>query len=252
MKTTIVLAAIASLSMALSSTAAFAAPGDPIPGIEVRLEGDPGSILISRGVTDDRGNVRFDHLAPGDYVIVIDGPTLVKAMDARAPSKPDRHGGGSSLTIGIGGTFGGSHHSHEDAGPTGGERHSGRIGGAAVDPNDPSGNRVNNGGSSTGGVGLGLNVPLGGHDTNPEPGYPIINISVSIKYPRSQGAEDTIDWGDGTSTSTETAYCRDSAIHGTKLHVTNLRGGTIILSIFDRWGNLSAISENESPLPSDR
>src|SRR6185437_15813088 len=152
MKTTVILAALASFAMSLSSTAVFAAQGDPIDGVDVNLGKNPGGSRVASGVTDERGNVRFDNLAPGDYVIVIDGPTLAKAMDARGPSKPARHGGGSSFSIGVGGMFGGSHHSHENGGPTGGERHSGRIGGVAVDPNDPSGDRVNSGGRSTGGV----------------------------------------------------------------------------------------------------
>ena|GEM_PF-2848349 len=249
MKSTSRSAALAGVFLMMSSAGALAAPGDPLSGTSVGLEGDPGDIVISRGVTDERGNVRFDNLAPGDYVIVIDGPTLAKAMDARGPSKPERHGGGSSFSIGVGGMFGGSHHSHEDGGPTGGERHSGRIGGVAVDPNDPSGDRVNSGGRSTGGVGLGLNVPLGGRDTSPEPGYPI--TAINIVLPSNPDAA-TIDWGDGSAVSTETAYCHDSAVHGMKFRVTVGRGGTIVMSIFDRWGNLSAISEDESPLPRDR
>lgn len=231
MKSRFALAGIASLVLALSSTAAIAAQGEPIDGVDVKLGKNPGGLRVASGVTDGRGNVAFRNLAPGDYEIFIDGPTLARAMDALAPSKPERHGGDSSLNIGIGGMFGGSHHSHNDGGPVGGSHGS------------------SHGGSSTGGVGVGLNVPLGGHNTDREPGYPITAINISL--PSNPDAT-TIDWGDGSPVSAETAYCHDSAVHGMKFHVTVGRGGTILLSIFDRWGNMSAISENQSPLPTDR
>ena len=80
MRSNFVRAALACLALALPGTVAFAAPGDPISGTAVGLEGDPGSIVIAHGVTNDKGQVDFGNLMPGKYQIVIDGAGLASAM----------------------------------------------------------------------------------------------------------------------------------------------------------------------------
>jgi len=72
---------VALAALALSGTATLARQGDPISGIPVGLEHDPGgSGIIARGVTDGKGQVSFGNLAPGKYLIVIDGKGLAVAL----------------------------------------------------------------------------------------------------------------------------------------------------------------------------
>ena len=224
MKSNLVLAALKIISIVAIfsiSSVAYAFAGEPIDGIDVKLGKNPGGSRVASGETDGRGNVIFRNVGPGDYEIFIDGPTLVKAMDRLAPSTPARQDSGPSVSLGIGGMFGGggSHHSSGGAGPTGGESHSGRTGGLAVDPNDPNGNRVNSGGSSTGGVGLGVNVPIGGDSD-----ATTINGNLQIA--------DTLQIGGGSGGfSVSQGYCRETAGQGMRLGFK--------------------ISENESPRPQD-
>ncbi len=51
------------------------AQGDPIPGIPVGLEGDPGSI-IAHTITNDSGVYSFTHLPVGNYKIYVNIPGL--------------------------------------------------------------------------------------------------------------------------------------------------------------------------------
>lgn len=117
----------------------------PISGIPVGLEGDPESIVVARGTTDDKGNFTFKGLAPGRYVLVIDGPGLVAAMDKVAPREPEKEESHSSFSLGIGGFMGG-----------GSSRASGQDG--AGPENGGSSQRSSSGG------GFGLSIPLGGGD----------------------------------------------------------------------------------------
>lgn len=237
MKSIFVCAAFACLTLALSPTAAFAiGEGEPISGTSVGLEHDPPRLSVGSGVTDGNGRVTFGKLAPGKYVLVIDGLTLVKAMDRLAPSKPARHDSGPTVSLGVGGFFGGggSHHSSGGAGPVGGESHSGRTGGLAVDPNDPSGNRVNSGGSSTGGVGLGVNVPIGGGGGDAQGGgiynnAPIISMTLTVSgTPGGNAGTDVRE----SSFSSETPYCRATAGQGMRLGFSVPEGaGLVIIAI---------------------
>lgn len=78
--------------------AAFVAPGDPIPGIPIGLEGDPGSV-VAPGRTDARGEVVFP-VGPGRYSVFLINPsapaivTITPVNDApvmvSAPIMPGR------------------------------------------------------------------------------------------------------------------------------------------------------------------
>jgi hypothetical protein len=94
MKSNLVLAALACLALALPATAAFAAAGDPINGIPVGLEGDPGQIVVAHGVTDGKGQVTFGNVAPGKYLIVLGGKGLALAL-----KKIDPKGLPATITI---------------------------------------------------------------------------------------------------------------------------------------------------------
>ena len=239
MKTNFVRAVLVSTALLIMTTAATAEKGFEIGGILggltevniiVKKNTDGTFFIIARPQTSRNGQINLGSLPPGDYEIVIDGKSLVAAMDRVAPPMPARHDSGPSVSLGIGGLFGsgGSHHSSGGAGPTGGESHSGRIGGLAVDPNDPSGNLVNSGGSSTGGVGLGVNVPIGGnHDSSPS-GYPMIYINISSSAPERSGLK----------FSTETPYCRDTAGQGMRIGFT----------IPERAGGPAAENQNREDL----
>jgi len=68
--------AVCAAFLTLTATAAFAKVGDPIPGIPVGLEGDPGSI-VAPIPTNGEGNVTFNNMKPGRYTFVlIDTSTL--------------------------------------------------------------------------------------------------------------------------------------------------------------------------------
>ena len=80
MKSSLVRAALACLALALPATASFAAAGDPIVGVPIGLEGDPGSIVVAKGVTNDKGQVTFGNVAPGMYFVVLDSKGLALAL----------------------------------------------------------------------------------------------------------------------------------------------------------------------------
>lgn len=81
---TLVLAPIAAalLLVAAPPPHPAAGPGDPIPGREVLLEGDPGSSLGSR-TTDARGRVEFTGGEGRYYVLLPDAYTLRVSAVAR-------------------------------------------------------------------------------------------------------------------------------------------------------------------------
>jgi hypothetical protein len=178
--------------------------------------------VVGRLRTDAKGQVVLKGLAPGDYEIAVDGESLVAATDKLAPPPKRSDNGGPSLSIG-GGLFGGSGHSSSDHGGAG-----------------PSGHDGGSHSGSGGGVGLGVSVPLGGGGDNNGSGpqdNPITAITITL--PSNPDAINTANWGTGTSFASETPYCRDSAIRGAKIHVTiGKGGGSLVMSIFDRWGQL--------------
>jgi hypothetical protein len=59
----------------ISPPLAFAAPGDPIPGVEVGLEGDPEGVLVATALTDANGKFEFKGLKAGKYRLVLPPPS---------------------------------------------------------------------------------------------------------------------------------------------------------------------------------
>ena len=213
-------AAFAGAMMSLSATAAFGT--EPISGTSVGLDHDPEGI-IARGATDRDGKVVFRDLAPGTYVLVIDGPSLVASMDRILPPPPPKSSGGG-LSIGIGGMFGGAG-SHRSA--TGGT------------PGGPMG-----GGSHSGGGGI--NVEVASSDVNgdgtpdsairpghpgDQPGYPITAINIVLP---SSADSNTANWGSGTSLVFNAPYCRDAASHGMRIGFSVPKGsrGPVTLNVW--------------------
>jgi hypothetical protein len=72
------LLALCAFSLTLTASIAHAKQGDPIPGIPVGLEGDPGSIMVAHAVTNGEGNVTFTNLRPGHYTFVLTDTSTLK------------------------------------------------------------------------------------------------------------------------------------------------------------------------------
>jgi hypothetical protein len=148
--------------------------------------------------TDAKGQINFKGLAPGNYMLAIDGPSLVAAMDKLAPPAPQKKSEGSSFSLGVGGMFGGGS-SHSSSGHEGMNGH----------PESGHGDSH----SSGGGVGVGLNIPVGGGDKGGEPD----------KFRSSEIDDDfaiTITLPQGHGFSIETPYCRNGAQQGMRIQVT--------------------------------
>jgi hypothetical protein len=94
MKTTI-RAGLACAAVMLWSSAAFAGVG--IPAVPIGLDHDPEGIR-ALGTTNASGSATFSRVAPGRYVIVIDGRDLIAALGRTAVSGGRR---ASCLTIAI-------------------------------------------------------------------------------------------------------------------------------------------------------
>ncbi|HEY4942651.1 MAG TPA: hypothetical protein VII56_14575 [Rhizomicrobium sp.] len=80
MKTNLVRAALACAVLAFTSMAAMASV-DPIPGVDVIVK--KNGLAVSQTQTNGTGQVVLK-LPPGDYVLTVNGPSLVKAI-ARLP-----------------------------------------------------------------------------------------------------------------------------------------------------------------------
>lgn len=52
------------------------APGDPVPGIDVKLGRNPGGHMMTQGQTDSNGEYAFSNVPYGDYVVYVDIPGL--------------------------------------------------------------------------------------------------------------------------------------------------------------------------------
>ncbi|HEY4941361.1 MAG TPA: prealbumin-like fold domain-containing protein [Rhizomicrobium sp.] len=190
MKLVFVRVALACAALAVMSGAAMAKDGH-LAGVKLTIgtadwtHQDQNAIrsTLSTVSTDANGQAVVAGLAPGRYEIVIDGPSFVAAMDMIAPP-PEKESGGPSVSIG-GGLFGGTSHSssnHEGAGPRQGGSH-----------------------SSSGGIGLGLSVPLGGSPQGQPSSYWVVSSGL--------------DW-EAFKVSYETPYCRDDAGQGMRLLFT--------------------------------
>ncbi|MEI9993069.1 MAG: carboxypeptidase-like regulatory domain-containing protein [Rhizomicrobium sp.] len=221
MKSHLIRAALACAVLAFASQPVMAAEGGtslcPPPhvclgGVGVMVTTKKGQV-VARARTDDDGQVSFKGLPAGDYLIVIDGLSLVSATERAAPTPPKKESGG--VSVGIGGLFGGG-------GRSGHEGHDSHGGG--------------------GGVGVGLNIPLGSGDQGSGPqDNPItaINITLPGEPPRLVNDGNTANWGTGTSTFLEVPYCPDAAKRGLNIGATIKQNpGWLMVTIFDRWGNM--------------
>lgn len=131
----------------------------PAGGIDVGLERDPGNSIVGRGTTDSKGNLTFANLPAGHYTLVIEGKSLAASLKQMAPKETAaKKESGPSVNLGIGGLFGSKSSSPSKSGPVKGT---------------PSHNS-----SSSAGVGLGLNIPIGGDDDTSKPA--MIDNSVTL------------------------------------------------------------------------
>ena len=169
MKTNFVRAALACLALALSSTAAMAAI-DPIPGVDIIVKKNPGGSIVMHTRTSPTGQVQFKNLLPGDYVIEIDGNTLVKATERLTPSAPARHDSGPSR-----GPVGGSHNGSRAAATINGNL---QITQFSMRRDGGSGGSLISHGYSRDAASRG--------------------IHIEFTVPRSGSYTATINWGDGT------------------------------------------------------
>jgi hypothetical protein len=138
-------AALACAALVVTSTAAFAfhVPGHIHSQLELSLVSavlrNSDGVSVVQAQTDANGQLFFKNLAPGDYEIDIDGPSLVAAMDRLAPPAKSE---GPSVGLSVGGFLGGGS-SHSSSGHEGeGHDHDSH--------------------SSGGGMGVGVSVPVGG------------------------------------------------------------------------------------------
>jgi len=142
-------------------------------------------------------------LAPGDYEIVIDGPSLVASIDKLAPPAPEKKREGSSFSLGIGGMFGGGGHSgsgHPGAGPVGGGGHGGSSGGGIYFPRT---------------IGADVTIPVGGADNSGSGDEMSLGTTIILGI---GGHGDMV--AGGSQFSSETPYCRDAASHGIRIKFT--------------------------------
>ena len=69
MKTILPICAL--LALVSIASPVFASPGDPIPGTQVGLEHDPGSVVISQTKTNSAGVATFQNVKPGKYRLTV-------------------------------------------------------------------------------------------------------------------------------------------------------------------------------------
>jgi hypothetical protein len=218
MKTNLMRVALACAALALTSATAIA---NVIPGVDVIVKRHPPKDLAIPPVTTDaKGQATFK-LAPGEYEIDIDGKTLAAALAGTTDKFQQRDKTSSSPSVGlsVGGLFGGSSHSsHKGSGHEG------------LDNGHPDSGRDTS--HSSGGVGFGLGIPVGGGDKGAHPpGNPITAINISLP--------------DAPNIEIEAPYCPDSASQGAHIQFTVPDGGgtvTLQMSIADQAsaGNLTS------------
>ena len=95
------------LCAALTAGAAWALEGNPISGVGVSVETDPGGIRAAEGATSETGNFVWQRPQPGAYAISISGASAVAAcarvMEALPPEEQRRKGRGIAVGRGGGG-----------------------------------------------------------------------------------------------------------------------------------------------------
>lgn len=172
---------VALAALALTSDGAFASE-TPIPGVDiiVRCPRCHPPVNIPVG-SNHNGEATLKGLAPGDYVVEIDGRSLVAAVDRFASSAPVRKSGGSSS----------KRSSRERAG-----REDAAHGGEGA------------GGDAQGGITLGTNSTIGVDPAG------TITITVTAHEPNPTGTYP--DAGRRISSS-ETPYRREEALKGLRI-----------------------------------
>ncbi len=71
MKYTALAGAFFAAALIASPLFAFAKAGDPIPGLSIGLEGDPGSVVIAQAKTNSAGVAVFQNVKPGKYQLTV-------------------------------------------------------------------------------------------------------------------------------------------------------------------------------------
>lgn len=59
--------------------------GDPVPGVDVSMEQNPGGKIIGTTQTDSHGIARFANIAPGQYVMKIAAPSKKAKINLNTP-----------------------------------------------------------------------------------------------------------------------------------------------------------------------
>jgi len=123
------------LAAVLIASPVFANPGDPMQGTEVGLEHDPGRVVTSQTKTNSAGVAVFQNVKPGKYrltVYVAGASGGVWKTENKSPRPPVvievKVPGQATFKIA------------ENESPRPADRS--RITAIAVDPSDPSGNRL--------------------------------------------------------------------------------------------------------------
>lgn len=164
------------------NTPANATAGTPIQGTPVGLDHDPEGI-IAHGTTDSKGNVTFEKLPAGHYTLVIDGKSLAASLKQMAPKETAaKKESGPSVNLGVGGLFGSKS--------------------SSTSKSDPVKGTPSHGTSSSSGVGLGLNIPIGSKDDPEKPTAMDSGVETVVVTARFKG-----DLGGGWSISTSAPVC---------------------------------------------
>ena len=98
MKTPLVVGAFLAAVLIASPVLALANPGDPIPGTQVGLEHDPGSMVVSQTKTNSAGVAVFPNVKPGKYRITIGTIDWGDGSPKRMPISDQAAGGVLSKT----------------------------------------------------------------------------------------------------------------------------------------------------------
>ncbi|HEX5275730.1 MAG TPA: carboxypeptidase-like regulatory domain-containing protein [Candidatus Rubrimentiphilum sp.] len=85
MKAIIVVGAFLAAVLIAMPLLVLAKQGDPIPGVPIGLEGDPGSVVISQTKTNGAGVAVFRNVKPGKYRLTIGTINWGDGSTARKP-----------------------------------------------------------------------------------------------------------------------------------------------------------------------
>jgi hypothetical protein len=94
MKTPLVVGAF--LAAVLIASPVLAKQGDPIPGVPIGLEGEPGGVVVSQTKTNSAGVAVFPNVKPGKYRITIGTIDWGDGSPKRMPISDQSAGGNRS------------------------------------------------------------------------------------------------------------------------------------------------------------